>query len=169
MVYHQWICGGPNFKLICNASFKTSTEEIQKKRRSTQLVNEQVLAPPKKKCRGFRRSSPISPRNKTSDADNLASTASVNEGLDCSEEILEEDEGECYVLNCLQPFADQISWVQCDQCQQWYHVTCVGIAWEYVEKLGNYICSNCQSVPESGQCTGSSGVEMSRMTQLVST
>ena len=102
-------------KLICNASFQTSTEENQKKKRcDTQLVNEQVLAPPKKKRRGFRRNSQ---RNKTSDADNLESSGSVNEGLDCSEEILEEDEGECSVPNCLQPMADQISWVQCNQCQ----------------------------------------------------
>ena len=98
--------------MICNASFKTSTEENQeKKHRSTQLVNEQVLAPPKKKRRGSRRSSPISPRNKTSDADNLESSGSVNEGLDCSKEILEEDERECSVPYCLQPMADLISWV----------------------------------------------------------
>ena len=69
-------------KLICNAFIKTSTEENHKKRRSTQLVNEQVLAPPKKKRRGSRRSSPISLRNKTSDADNLECSGSVNEGLD---------------------------------------------------------------------------------------
>ena len=134
-------------KLICNASFKTSTEENQKKRRSTQLMNQQVLAPPQKKRRGSRRSSPISPRKHTSDVDNLESSGSVNEGLDHSEEILEEDEGECSVPNCLQPMADQISWVQCDQCQQWYHFTCVGLTREYVEKLDSYICSNCQSVP----------------------
>ena len=75
-------------------------------------------------------------------------SASSNEGLGCSEEVLREDEeeSECSAEKCLQPVAEEISWVQCDCCQGWFHCMCVGLTKEYAEKIESYNCMNCKDV-----------------------
>ena len=71
-----------------------------------------------------------------------------NDGLGCNEEIAvdeeEEEEGECSATQCLQPVADQIIWVQCDHCQEWFHCICVGLTKEYAEQIDVYKCASCK-------------------------
>lgn len=38
----------------------------------------------------------------------------------------DEDDEQCSAKHCLQPTGDDISWVQCDKCQKWYHLLCIG-------------------------------------------
>ena len=78
------------------------------------------------------------------------STGSVssNEGLGCREEVLgdeeeEEEESECSAVKCRQPVAEEISWVQCDVCQGWFHCLCVGLTKEVAEKIESYNCDSC--------------------------
>ena len=72
------------------------------------------------------------------------------DGLGCNEEISdkeddnEEEEGECSAPFCRQPVAEQISWVQCDHCQEWFHCMCVGLTKEYAEKIDSYNCKSCR-------------------------
>lgn len=74
--------------------------------------------------------------------------------LGCSEEILDEDgegpeenekeeEAECSAPRCRRPIADQICWVQCDLCQEWFHCTCVGLTKESAEKIEKFNCRRC--------------------------
>ena len=75
-------------------------------------------------------------------------SGSSNEGLGCSEELMEdEEESECSAPQCLQPVADQISWVQCDRCEEWFHLMCVGLTKEYAEQIDTYICTSCRKPP----------------------
>lgn len=71
-------------------------------------------------------------------------SACSSDGLGCSEKIVEEEEGECSAPKCLQPVAEQISWVQCDVCQQWFHLVCLGLSKEYVERIDTYSCVSCR-------------------------
>lgn len=72
--------------------------------------------------------------------------------LGCSEEISdkeeddEEEEGKCSARFCRQPVAEQISWVQCDHCQEWFHCVCVDLTKEYAEKIDSYNCKGCRGV-----------------------
>lgn len=79
-----------------------------------------------------------------------------DDSLGCNEEIPddadreddddddeEEDEAECSAPHCKKPIADQISWVQCDHCQEWFHCTCVDLTKEYAEKIDKYNCKKC--------------------------
>lgn len=59
----------------------------------------------------------------------------------------EEEEGECSATQCLQPVADQICWVQCDHCQEWFHCVCVGLTKEYAEQIETYKCASCKQLP----------------------
>ena len=74
-----------------------------------------------------------------------------SDGLGCNEEISddgddEEEEGECSAPFCRQPVAEQICWVQCDHCQEWFHCLCVGLTKEYAEKIESYNCKSCKAV-----------------------
>ena len=58
----------------------------------------------------------------------------------------EEEEAECSATQCLQPVADQIIWVQCDHCHEWFHCVCVGLTKEYAEQIDIYKCAVCKQV-----------------------
>ena len=80
-------------------------------------------------------------------------SSTSSDGLCCNEEMSdkeeedeEEEEGECSASICHQPVAEQISWVQCDHCQEWFHCVCVGLTKAYAEKIDCYICKRCQGL-----------------------
>lgn len=79
---------------------------------------------------------------------NRSESHESNEGLGCCEEILEEEEeeSECSAAKCRQPMVDEISWVQCDKCQEWFHCMCVGLTKEIAEKIDSYVCANCKQL-----------------------
>ena len=56
----------------------------------------------------------------------------------------EGEEGECSATQCLQPVAEQIIWVQCDHCHEWFHCVCVGLTKEYAEQIDTYKCAACK-------------------------
>lgn len=72
-----------------------------------------------------------------------AGSASSNDGLECSEDV-EEEESECSAEKCRQPVAEEISWVQCDSCQGWFHCLCVGLTKKVAEKIESYCCISCK-------------------------
>ena len=86
-----------------------------------------------------------------------SSCSPSNDSLGCNEQIpQEEDEGGeegfsddavCSATQCIRPMANEISWVQCDQCQQWFHLLCVGLTTESVQKIDSYSCFPCRHVP----------------------
>jgi len=34
-------------------------------------------------------------------------------------------------------------WIQCHKCSDWFHIFCVNLTQEDVEKIANYLCSSC--------------------------
>ena len=85
----------------------------------------------------------------------LANRTCPSDGLGCNEKIpgeeveededdeKDEEEAECSAPRCKRPIADEISWVQCDLCQEWFHCSCVGLTKEYAEKIDKYNCRKC--------------------------
>lgn len=41
---------------------------------------------------------------------------------------------------------EEVEWVQCDKCENWYHIICVGISSEEASAVDEYICPDCKPV-----------------------
>ncbi|XP_076845699.1 lysine-specific demethylase 5B-B isoform X2 [Brachyhypopomus gauderio] len=61
----------------------------------------------------------------------------------------EEDMILCPAASCLQPAGDEVFWVQCDCCNQWFHMVCVGVSAEMAAEQ-DYMCVTC-SMRNAGQ------------------
>ncbi|XP_060788216.1 lysine-specific demethylase 5B-B isoform X2 [Neoarius graeffei] len=56
----------------------------------------------------------------------------------------EEDMILCPAESCLQPAGDEVFWVQCDCCNQWFHMICVGVS-EKIAAEEDYMCVACSA------------------------
>ncbi|XP_071492108.1 lysine-specific demethylase 5A-like [Diadema antillarum] len=54
----------------------------------------------------------------------------------------EEDDEVCSAKRCLRPLGDDINWVQCDVCEKWYHLLCIGMK-EQPDEDEEFICRIC--------------------------
>ena len=59
------------------------------------------------------------------------------------EEEQEDEEETCAAKSCYHPSGDEVGWVQCDLCQQWYHLLCVSLSPEQAEEMDAYSCPSC--------------------------
>lgn len=104
---------------------------------------------------------------------------SSNDSLGCNEQIPQEEEEEdgggeefgddatCSAAQCIRPMANEISWVQCDLCQLWFHLLCVGLTTESVRKIDSYNCFSCtQRIMKPSAVIPSSTVPCSRSDEL---
>uniref|UniRef100_A0AAR2JZ80 [histone H3]-trimethyl-L-lysine(4) demethylase n=1 Tax=Pygocentrus nattereri TaxID=42514 RepID=A0AAR2JZ80_PYGNA len=66
----------------------------------------------------------------------------------------EEDMILCPAESCLQPAGDEVYWVQCDCCNQWFHMVCVGVSAKMAAEE-DYMCVTC-SKQNMGQTTSPS-------------
>ena len=71
----------------------------------------------------------------------------------CSGRVKKQKKMEpCSSFSCLaSQFDDKLEWVQCDQCEDCFHMMCEGIpGCEYpqVELMAHYICSKCRELDE---------------------
>ncbi|XP_047678874.1 lysine-specific demethylase 5B-B isoform X8 [Tachysurus fulvidraco] len=72
-------------------------------------------------------------------------SASPNYPSDLSQsDDSEEDMILCPAESCLQPAGDEVFWVQCDCCNQWFHMICVGVS-EKVAAEEDYMCVTCSA------------------------
>ena len=47
-------------------------------------------------------------------------------------------------------FADKkVDWVQCDKCELWYHLVCIGLTMERVSDDREFICGKCRPIYET--------------------
>ena len=61
----------------------------------------------------------------------------------------EDDGGEeedCSAKNpgCRKPTGKQVHWVQCDGCQQWFHLYCIGMKPQQITEDEDFLCKPCQ-------------------------
>ncbi|XP_021966599.1 lysine-specific demethylase lid isoform X2 [Folsomia candida] len=58
---------------------------------------------------------------------------------------LEECEDDCEASPCKKPTGSEVNWVQCEECNKWYHYICVGLNKKAVQKMERYECFRCKA------------------------
>ena len=72
----------------------------------------------------------------------------------------DDDDEACSARPCKHPSSDEVDWVQCDTCEQWYHNLCVGITAETAAELESYICPYCSTTAMSTAASPDSNVDV---------
>ena len=81
----------------------------------------------------------------------VASTTQ-EELIDVEDDDEDEDEDEnCAAAKCGRPTGDEVGWVQCDQCELWFHLACVGLSSEKAESMDSYHCRLCLQQPPAAE------------------
>ena len=55
----------------------------------------------------------------------------------------EDEEEVCASKSCARPSGEEVDWVQCDSCELWFHVVCIGLTSEKAEALDSFKCNLC--------------------------
>lgn len=72
------------------------------------------------------------------------------------EDDLEDEDDTCAAKPCSHPTGDEVGWVQCDHCQDWYHLLCVSLRPEQAEEMDAYSCPSCTRSSSSSTVTAGS-------------
>lgn len=73
-----------------------------------------------------------------------AAKVKQEEIVDVEEDDDDDDDDElCAAGKCTRPQGDEVGWVQCDVCEKWYHLACVGLSPEKAEAMDSYNCQQC--------------------------
>ncbi|XP_078594728.1 lysine-specific demethylase 5A-like isoform X17 [Branchiostoma floridae x Branchiostoma japonicum] len=67
----------------------------------------------------------------------------VDGDSDHQEEDDDDDDQDCAAKRCLQPTGDEVDWVQCDRCEEWFHLVCVGLKHQPTDDE-EYVCRCCK-------------------------
>jgi len=52
---------------------------------------------------------------------------------------------ECSAVACLRPTDSTVNWVQCEECQRWFHIRCINLSYQEVKLMDVYKCLRCQA------------------------
>ncbi|XP_025106262.1 lysine-specific demethylase 5A-like isoform X3 [Pomacea canaliculata] len=55
----------------------------------------------------------------------------------------DDNDEDCSATKCLRPVGEEVNWVQCDGCELWFHLLCVGLGKEQVTEEEDYVCHTC--------------------------
>jgi len=55
------------------------------------------------------------------------------------------DYEECSAIACLRPTDSTVNWVQCEDCQRWFHIRCINLTYQEVKVMDMYKCLRCQA------------------------
>uniref|UniRef100_A0A8C1YGD6 [histone H3]-trimethyl-L-lysine(4) demethylase n=1 Tax=Cyprinus carpio TaxID=7962 RepID=A0A8C1YGD6_CYPCA len=124
----------PKYYMLLGRDAITSAEKKAKRRmnREETEIRDRGIKPKSKKQRmGTEK------RRERKEASVSASDVSQSEDS-------EEDMTQCPAENCLQPEGEEVYWVQCDCCNRWFHMICVGVSAELAAKE-DYMCVTCST------------------------
>jgi len=59
-------------------------------------------------------------------------------------EMASTEEEDCSAPKCKRPTGKQVHWVQCDKCELWYHLYCIGLKPHDIKEDEDFICKFCK-------------------------
>ncbi|XP_076469736.1 lysine-specific demethylase 5A-like isoform X2 [Babylonia areolata] len=57
----------------------------------------------------------------------------------------DDNDEDCSAAKCLRPIGEAVNWVQCDACELWFHLLCVGLGKEEITEEDDYVCNTCRA------------------------
>merc|ERR1712223_2249035 len=61
------------------------------------------------------------------------------------DEERDEEQEDCSAKpKCLRPIGKQVQWVQCDGCELWFHLYCLGLRPDQVKEDEDFYCKDCK-------------------------
>ncbi|XP_059481467.1 lysine-specific demethylase 5A [Neocloeon triangulifer] len=66
--------------------------------------------------------------------------------VSASESEEADAEERCNSDTCVRPSGDEVNWVQCDGCSEWFHLICEGLSKADVNSTDEYICRSCHKL-----------------------
>lgn len=97
----------------------------------------------KKEDKSLKRSQKPSGAGRNGDKKNSLKEKRKNKGNSSSGDD-EGDDDDCSAVKCLKPTGDEVNWVQCDRCELWFHLLCVGVGEDEVGEDDDYVCFKCK-------------------------
>merc|ERR1711913_226286 len=61
-----------------------------------------------------------------------------------------DSEDDCSAPKCKRPTGKQVHWVQCDKCELWYHLFCIGLKPHDIKEDEDFVCKFCKGVSRGG-------------------
>ena len=55
-----------------------------------------------------------------------------------------DNEDDCSAGKCLKPVGQEVNWVQCDRCELWFHLLCIGMKQEDLVENEDFMCALCR-------------------------
>lgn len=62
-----------------------------------------------------------------------------------------EAEEDCSAPKCKRPTGKQVHWVQCDKCELWYHLFCIGLKPHDIKEDEDFVCKYCKVDTSDGR------------------
>jgi hypothetical protein len=51
---------------------------------------------------------------------------------------------------CKSPLNPDYMYIQCEECEKWFHIQCVGLSSNEVETVEKWYCNDCEALCQSG-------------------
>nr|KAG5711307.1 hypothetical protein BaRGS_006004 [Batillaria attramentaria] len=72
----------------------------------------------------------------------------------------DDNDEDCSAAKCLRPIGEEVNWVQCDKCELWFHLLCVGLGKDEVSEEEDYVCFTCVRLNNPSATRTVDGVEI---------
>merc|ERR1719394_612226 len=61
-----------------------------------------------------------------------------------AEQLAADSDDDCSAPKCKRPTGKQVHWVQCDKCELWYHLFCIGLKPQDIKEDEDFNCKFCK-------------------------
>merc|ERR1712061_369186 len=85
-----------------------------------------------------------SPRKNNDNSSNKKQQNKRKRKVSENSEQEEEEHEDCSAKRCQRPTGKEVHWVQCDGCELWLHLHCIGLKPEEVPEDEDFICRDCK-------------------------
>jgi len=116
-----------------------------------QLEAELVAAREERRKEKMKKRLQLSDQSSSEDREKKKLKKKKKEEARIAAEISADSEDDCSASNpkCKKPTGKQVHWVQCDKCELWYHLFCIGLKPHDIKEDEDFNCKNCKVVKKN--------------------